>query len=89
MSAPIDRIENVRASVDDVERQMQLTQSAGVMIPPSLAWRLLSECRSLLGPTLSEERAKAWEEGRIAGLGSSGGRRAGSPVNPYQNGEQS
>lgn len=48
MSAPINRIENVSASVDDVERQMQACQAAGVMIPPTLAWRLLSECRSLL-----------------------------------------
>ena len=49
MRSPIDRIENVRASVDDVERQMQACQAAGVQLPPNLAWRLLSECRSLLG----------------------------------------
>ena len=49
MRSPIDGIENVRASVDDVERQMQACQAAGVQIPPNLAWRLLSECRSLLG----------------------------------------
>jgi hypothetical protein len=48
MSSPIDRIENVRVSVDDVERQMAACQAAGVMFPPNLAWRLLSECRSLL-----------------------------------------
>lgn len=55
VSAPIDRIENVRASVDDVERQMQACQAAGVMIPPTLAWRLLAECRSLLSLKMRAE----------------------------------
>lgn len=57
MRSPIDRIENVRASVDDVERQMQACQAAGVQIPPNLAWRLLSECRSLLGHVDTAESA--------------------------------
>ena len=42
MTAPIDRIENVRAQVEDVERQMTMHQIAGVQLSPKFAWQLLS-----------------------------------------------
>lgn len=48
MTAPIDRIENIEASVEDIERQMDARRESGLDFPQSLTWRLLSECRSLL-----------------------------------------
>ena len=72
--APIDRLENVRASVADVERQMNACRAAGVAFPDVFAWRLLSECISLLGraedvPNLIRQaKAEAWEVGRDARL---------------------
>lgn len=61
MIAPIDRIEDVRAQVDDVERQMEACRIAGVQFSPTMTWQLLSACKSLLGATLKAEirRAKA------------------------------
>lgn len=59
MTAPIDRIENVRAQVADVERQMEACRVAGVQFSPRMTWQLLSACKSLLGPTLEAERAEA------------------------------
>ena len=73
--APIDRLENVRASVADVERQMNACRAAGVAFPDVFAWRLLSECISLLGraedvPNLIRQaKAEAWDEGyRASGI---------------------
>lgn len=62
MTAPIDRIENVLAQVADVERQMEACRVAGVQFPPSMTWKLLSACRSLLGPTMDAERTKLREQ---------------------------
>lgn len=62
MTAPIDRIENVRAQVEDVERQMEACRAAGVQFAPKMTWQLLSACKSLLGPTLDAEVAAAKAE---------------------------
>ena len=68
MTAPIDRIENVRAQVEVVERQMTMHQIAGVQLSPKFAWQLLSACKSLLGPTYAAEIAAAERRGAVKAL---------------------
>lgn len=94
MSAPIDRIENVRAQVADVERQIEVCRAAGVQFPPALTWQLLSACRSLLGPTLraycdavtARSAAlfeAAWDEGNAMGLDGWTGPKRGTEPDEY------